>query len=115
MRGPLNQDIDDMRARRLKHRRPRGPLGFQVLVALHTAVDIVDSIAVFPDQFHAVDAAIALIEQGQIVDVAIGHRNPHKPLGLAVAEHGKKLYARRRHCRHTYQPTEHGGHEPTPP
>src|SRR5262245_12636213 len=59
VRGPLREGIDDRRAEWLKRRRPRGPLGFQALVALHAAWDVVDGFALFPDQFHAVDAAIA--------------------------------------------------------
>src|SRR5206468_1698925 len=62
------------------------------------------------------DAAIALVEEGQVVDEAIGMRYLVKPeYPLADAEHGEKLFARRCHCRHAHQPTEHGGHEHTPP
>ena len=99
-----------MRARWMKHGRPRGPLGFQTLVALHTTVDVEDGFAVFPDQFDTIDAAIALIQEGHIVDVAIGLRDPYKPQSpLAPAEHGEKLFACRRYYRHAPQPPEYGG------
>ena len=81
VRGPLRQGIDHMRARRIHHCCPRGSLPFQALVALYTAVNVVDSFAVFPDQFHAVDATITRIEEGQIVDVTIGKRYPYRPVG----------------------------------
>ena len=73
VRGPLRQGIGERGGEQRKHRRPRGPLAFQALVALYAAGDVVDGFALFPDQFHAVDAAIARIEEGQIVDEAIGH------------------------------------------
>jgi hypothetical protein len=74
-----------------------------------------DGLALFPDQRHAVDAAIAHIEEGQIVNVAIGLRDLHSPQGpFADAEHGEKLFTRR-HCCHAHQPNEPGGHEHTPP
>src|SRR5215510_7818720 len=116
VRGPLNQGTGDRSTARTHCRRPRGSLAFQAFVALHTAVDVVDVFALFPDQLHAVDAAVALIEQGHIVDKAIGLRDPHKPQGpLAHAEHGEKLFARRRHRCHAHQSAEHSGHEYTPP
>jgi hypothetical protein len=69
------------------HRRPRGPLGFQALVTLHTAGDVKDGFALFPDQCDAVDAAIALVEEGEIVDEAIAKWYPNSLLGtLAEAE-----------------------------
>jgi len=114
--GPLRQGIGEPGAEGMKHRRPRGPFGFQALVALYAAVDILDGFALFPDQGHPVDAPIAHIEQGQIVDVAIGLLCQEKPRGsLAHAEHGEKLCAPRRLCRHTHQSTEHSGHEHAPP
>ena len=76
VRGPLNQGIGERGTEQLHHRRPRGPLGFQALVALDAAGDVPDGFALFPDQWHAVDAAIALIEEGQIGDEAIGLRYP---------------------------------------
>ena len=116
MCGPLRQSIDERGDRRMKHRRPGGPLRFQALIALDASGDVPDRFALFPDQGHAVDAPIALIEEGHIVDEAIGHRDLHKPIGpLAHAEHGEKLCARRRHRRHAHQPAEHDGHEPAPP
>jgi hypothetical protein len=116
VRGPLRQGIDERGFSQLKYRCPRRSFGFQALVALHTAGDIVDGFALFPDQGHAVDAAIARIEEGHVVDEAIGHWYLSKPRGpLACAEHGEKLFACRCHRRHAHQPTEHGGHEPAPP
>ena len=86
----------------MKHRRPRGPLGFQALVALHAAGHVVDGFALFPDQGHAIDAAIALVEEGHIGDVAIGTRYLNRLRGpLARAEHREKLFARR-HRRHAH-------------
>ena len=73
LRGPLRQGIGERGAIRMHHCRPRGSPGFQALVALHAAVDVVDGFALFPDQFDAVDAAIAFIDEGQIGNVAIGH------------------------------------------
>ena len=81
LRGPLRQGIGERGAGQRKHRRPRGPLGFQALVALHAAGDVEDGFALFPDQGHAVDAAIARIEEGHIVDVAIGQRYLQRPQG----------------------------------
>ena len=49
-RGPLHQGIDERGAEQRKRRRSRRPLGFQALVALHAAGDIVDGLALFPDQ-----------------------------------------------------------------
>ncbi len=75
--SPLGEGIGERGAKGMKRRRPRGPLCFQALVARHAAVDVgEDGFALFPDQGHAVDAAIALVEEGQIGDVAIGQRNP---------------------------------------
>src|SRR3989442_378383 len=71
VRGPDNQGVDERGIDHRNHRRPRRPLAFQALVALDTAVDVVDGFALFPDQFHAVDATIALVQEGQIVDEAI--------------------------------------------
>jgi hypothetical protein len=100
----------------MKHRRPSGPLAFQALIALDATGDVEDSFALFPDQGHAVDAAIALVEQGHIVDEAIGQRCLDRPQGpLTRAEHGEKLYVRRRHRCHAHQPTKHSGHEHAPP
>jgi hypothetical protein len=111
----LRQGIDDMRARRMKHRRSRGAPGFQAFVAFHAAVDVVDGIAVFPDQCHAVDATITRIEEGHIVNEAIGKRDPKKPQGpLADAEHGDKLFARRRHRHHPHQPNHNSRQEYAP-
>ena len=50
LRGPLRQGIGERGADRMHHRRPRGSLGFQALVALHAAGDVVDGFAFFPDQ-----------------------------------------------------------------
>jgi hypothetical protein len=44
LRGPLNQGIGERGTEQMKHRRPRGPLPFQALIALHAAVDVVDGI-----------------------------------------------------------------------
>jgi hypothetical protein len=63
VRGPLRQRIDERRAEQEKRRRPRSPLAFQALVALHTAGVIVNGFALFPDQLHAVEAAIAFVEE----------------------------------------------------
>jgi hypothetical protein len=116
VRGPLRQGIDERGVGQLKRRRPRGPLGFQALVALDAAGDVVDSFALFPDQGHAVDAPTAGIEEGHIVDEAIGQRYLLRPLGpLTHAENGQKLFAPRRHRRHAHQPNENGGHEHAPP
>jgi hypothetical protein len=116
VRGPLRQGIGERGAVHRKRRRSRGPLAFQALVALHATGDVVDGFALLPDQWDAVDAAIALVQEGHIVNEAIGQRYPPKPLGpLAVAEHGEKLCVRRCHCRHAHQPHEHGGHEHAPP
>src|SRR6266511_6158242 len=116
VRHTLSEGIGERGAEWMKRRRPRGPFGFQALVALHAAVDVEDGFALFPDQWHAVDAAIARIEEGQIGNVAIDTWDKKKPLApLADAEHGKKLFARRRHRRHAHQPTEPDGHEPAPP
>ena len=94
VRGPLQQGIDERGVDQRKHRRPRRPLGFQALVALDAAGGVVDGFALFPDQGHAVDAAIALVEEGHIVDEAIGQRDLQRPRGpLAHAEHGEKLFA----------------------
>ena len=49
VRGPRRQGIDEGGVAQRKHRRPRGPLAFQALVALHTAVDVEDGLALFPD------------------------------------------------------------------
>ena len=48
--GPLRQGIGERGAVQRHHRRSRRPLGFQALVALYAAVDIVDGFALFPDQ-----------------------------------------------------------------
>src|SRR5262245_16775649 len=99
----------------MKRRRPRGSLAFQALVALDAAGDVVDHFALFPDQRHTVDAAIALVEEGHIVDEAIGQRYLLRPQGpLAHAENREKLFARR-HRRHAHEPAEPGGHEYPPP
>ena len=101
----------------MKHGRPRGPLGFQALVALHSAGDVVDGFALFPDQLHAVDAAIALVEEGQIVQCS--HRR-------AVSEYDfvapSRTLSTGRNCAPAAatvvtptSPTKHGGHEPAPP
>ena len=50
VRGPLHQGIGERGAGRMQRRRPRGPLGFQALVALHAAGDVIDGFALFPDQ-----------------------------------------------------------------
>ena len=49
LRGPLNQGIDERSIGQLKHCRSRGPLGFEVLVALEATGDVVDGLALFPD------------------------------------------------------------------
>src|SRR5262245_40460703 len=49
VRGPLRQGIDEWGFRQLKYRGPRRSFGFQALVALHAAGDIVDGFALFPD------------------------------------------------------------------
>ena len=116
VRGPLKEGIGGRRAHGMKHRRPRGPLGFQALITLYSAGGVVDGFALLPDQFDAVDAAVALIEQSQIGDVAIGTRYLTRPRGpLACAEHGEKLFTRHRHRCHPHQPTEHSGYELAPP
>ena len=103
MRGPLLQGIDERGGEQNKRRRPRGPLGFQALITLDAAGDVVDGFALFPDHGHAVDAAIALVEEGDIVDEAIGPRYPKRlQCPLAVAEHGEKLCAHRCHCRYVH-------------
>src|SRR5262249_49112725 len=92
------------------------PLAFQALVALHGARDVADDFALFPDQRHAIDAAIALIEEGQIGDEATGKRYPNRLHGpFAHAEHGEKLLARHRYRGHAHQPGEDGGYEHAPP
>jgi hypothetical protein len=99
----------------MKHRRPGRPLAFQALVAFKAAGDVHDGFALFPDQGHPIDAAIARIEERQIGDVAIGTRYLKRPLApFAGDEQGKKLYARG-HPRHAHQPAEHDGHEHAPP
>jgi hypothetical protein len=116
VRGPLRQGIGEWRVERMHHRRPGGPLGFQALIALEAAGDVVDGFALFPHQFYPVDAAITLVQEGQIIDVSIGNRCLKRPLEpLAGDEHGEKLFARRRHRRHAHQPAEHSGHEHAPP
>ena len=49
VRGPLQQGMDERGAEQHKHRRPRGPLGFQALVALDGTGDVKDGFALFPD------------------------------------------------------------------
>ena len=71
---------------RMKHGRPRGALGFQALIALHGAGNVLDGFAFFPDQWHPVDAAITRIEQGQIGDIAIGTRYLKRPLGTFAGD-----------------------------
>ena len=115
LRGPLRQRIGKWGAIQRHYRCPRRPVSFQALVARHTAGDVIDCFAFFPHQGDAVDAAIALVEQGQIGNVAIGTWDDHKPLApLTDTEHGEKLCARRYH-RRVHQTHEHGGHEHTPP
>jgi hypothetical protein len=109
VRGPLNQGIRERSTHRMKRRCPGGPLGFQALVAFQAAVDVEDRFALFPDQFNAIDAAVARIEEGQIVEVAIGQEHLKRPqCSLARAEHGDKLFVR---CprRHATQPNERSG------
>jgi hypothetical protein len=114
--GALNQGVGERGTEHLHHRRPRGPLGFQALIALDAAGNVPDGFALFPDQGHAVDAAIALVEEGQIGDETIGLRDPKRPQGpLAEAENRDKLCARRRYRRHAHQPAERGGYEHAPP
>jgi hypothetical protein len=80
-------------------------MGFQALVTLHAAVDVIDGFALFPDHVNAVDAAIALVEEGPIGDEAIGLRYSKRPQGpLAEAENREKLFASRRHRRYAHQP-----------
>src|SRR5262249_2189923 len=116
VRGSLRQGIHERGTIHIHYRRPRRPLGFQALVALHAARDVVDGFALLPDQFYTVEAAIALVEEGHIVNVAIAQRYPNslRP-PPANPKTGKNLSPRRCHRRHAHQPTEHGGYEPTPP
>src|SRR5262249_9436980 len=56
------------------------------------------------------------VEEGQIVDEAIGQRYLLRPQGpLTHTENRDKLFPRPCHCRHAHQPQEHGGHEYAPP
>ena len=80
MCGPLRQGIEERDAKHHHRCRPRRPLGFEALIALDAAGDVVDGFAFFPDQFHTVDAAIACIEEGQIGNVAISTGAKNKPL-----------------------------------
>ena len=51
LRGPLRQSIDERGGEQRKRCHPRGPLGLQTLVALDATGDVVDGLALFPDQF----------------------------------------------------------------
>jgi hypothetical protein len=49
LRGALQQGRGERSTERMHGRRPRRPLAFQPLVALHAAGHIVDGFALFPD------------------------------------------------------------------
>ena len=103
LRGPLRQGIGAGGGEQRNRRRPPRPLGFQALVARHPALDVEDGFTLFPDHGHAVDAAIALVEEGDIVDETIGQRDPKRLQGaFAHAEHGEKLCAHRCYCRYVH-------------
>ena len=65
--GPLDQRVGDAGAVRVDHRGAGRAALLQALVALDAAVVVVRGLALFPGQLDAVDAAVALVDQREVV------------------------------------------------
>ena len=71
-RRPRDQLIGDAGAVRVDDRGTGGALVLQLLVALDTDLGVVLGLALFPTDLDAVDAAVTLVEQREVVDEAVG-------------------------------------------
>ena len=74
-RCALDQRVGDAGGERTEHRRASRPLVFQPLVALDATVSEVARLTFFGDYFDAVYAAVACVDQREIVSEAVGERD----------------------------------------
>src|SRR5439155_265010 len=66
----LDQRVGDAGGQRMDHARAGGALVLGALVALDAAVVAVFGLALLPGELYAVDAVVALVEHGEVIDHA---------------------------------------------
>ena len=93
-----DQLVRDAGAERVDQGGPGRTLVLQLLVALDAQLGVVLGLAFLEGDLDAVDAAIALVDQGVIIAEPVGYRDAARGVRSgAVDEHGNELLGRRRH------------------
>ena len=74
-RRPLDQRVGDAGGEWVEHRRAGRSLVLQPLVALDATVGEVAGLAFLGDDLDTFDAALALVDQRQVIAEAVGERD----------------------------------------
>jgi hypothetical protein len=84
--GALDQRISDAGAVRVDQRGAGRRVVLQALVALDAAVIVVGGLALLPGELDATDAAIALVNQVEVVIHAVGDRRTIRSVGSGAID-----------------------------
>jgi hypothetical protein len=85
----LGQREGDTGAERAEIGRPGRTLALEALVALHAAVGGVAGLALLEEDFYAVDAAVARVQQGDVVGGAVGERHAVGGIGAGAIDEAR--------------------------
>src|SRR5260370_11309610 len=78
--------VGDARAVRVHHGGARRALALEPLVALDTLLRVVLGLAFLPPDLDAVDAAVALVEEHEVVHEALGDRDAARRVGAGAVD-----------------------------